>query len=135
MDQSLGYPLEEIIMGFSVESDLSRRLLSVCYTQHVGQEEARCCFERVQLLMADLQPGFRLLTDLTRLKSMDTACSFYMKQIMDICDEYEVALVVRVVPDPHKDIGYNIMSLFHYTLEVQIVNCSNLDEATRALAN
>jgi hypothetical protein len=58
-----------------------------------------------------------------------------MEQIMDLCGEKGVAMVVRVVPDPHKDIGYNIMSLFHYTRDVIIVTCSNLDEAASALAD
>lgn len=120
-------------MGFLVETDSSRRLLTVSYTQVMGILEARHCFEKVQTLLADLQPGFRLLTDLSQLESMDSSCSLYIKQIMDVCDEHGVAMVVRVVPDPHKDIGFNIMSLFHFSREVSIVTCSHRDEATGAL--
>ena len=122
-------------MGYSVETDLSRRLLNVSYTRDVGPEEARSCFEKVQTLLADMQPDFRLLADFTQLESMSPSCSPYMEKIMDLCGEKGVALVVRVVPDPHKDIGCNIMSLFHYTRDVLIVTCSNLDEAASALAD
>ena len=98
-------------------------------------EEASRCVEAVRTAMADIPPGFRLLTDFTRLESMDTSCSIYMEQIMDLCDKQGVALVVRVVADSQKDIGFNIMSVFHYAREVSIVTCSNLKEAEKVLAD
>lgn len=121
-------------MGFSAEADLSRRLLKVSYTHIVGIEEVRGCFEKVKTLMHGLQPGFRFLTDFTNLESMDASCSDYMIQMMDLCNEQGVAMVVRVASDPSKDIGFNIMSIFHYTRDVVIVNCSNWDEVEKALA-
>jgi hypothetical protein len=36
---------------------------------------------------------------------------------------------VRVIPDSRKDIGLNIMSLFHYRRGVRIVTCETLAEA------
>ena len=42
-------------------------------------------------------------------------------------------MVVRVIPDPYKDIGLNIVSLFHYPRRVRIVTCETLEEAMRAL--
>jgi hypothetical protein len=120
-------------MGFSVEIDLPRRLLNMSYIQDVGPEEASCCVEEVRTLLADLQPGFRLLTDFTQLESMEASCSLYMEQIMDLCDQQGVAMVVSIVSDPHKDIGFNIMSIFHYARDVPIVTCSSLKEAEKAL--
>ena len=122
-------------MGFSVELDLPRRLLNMTYTHDVGSAEARFCVEEVRALLVNLQSGFRLLTDFTQLESMDAACSLYMEQIMDLCDQQGVAMVVRIVSDPHKDIGFNIMSLFHYAHDVPIVICSTVDEAEKALAD
>ena len=122
-------------MGFSVESDLPRRLLNMTYTQDVGPEEASCCVEEVRTLLADMPTGFRLLTDFTQLESMDISCSPYMEQIMDLCDQQGVGMVVHIVPDPHKDIGLNIMSIFHYARNVPIVTCSNSDEARNALSH
>jgi len=120
-------------MGFSVELDLPRRLLKMSYAQDVGLEEARRCAEEVRALLADVTPGFRLLTDFTQLESMDTSCSLYMEQIMDLCDRQGVAMVVRIVADAQKDIGFDIMSLFHYARDVPIVKCSNWDEAEKVL--
>jgi hypothetical protein len=43
-------------------------------------------------------------------------------------------MVVRVIPNPQKDIGLNILSLFHYRRRVRIVTCETLEEAMNALA-
>ena len=126
---------EVAIVGCSVEADLSRQLLTVTYAGDVGVGDVRDIFEKMQTLLSDMKPGFRVLTDLTHLKSMAPSCTPCMKKIMGLGDEKGVALVVRVVSDPRKDIGFNIRSLFHYTSSVVIVTCGNRDEAERALAN
>jgi hypothetical protein len=41
--------------------------------------------------------------------------------------------VVRVIPDPHRDIGLQIMSYFHYKGDVRIVTCETLAEAAKTL--
>jgi len=120
-------------MGFSVKYDISRRLLGINYTHRVNSEEASCCVEEVRAHLADIPSGFRLLTDFTQMESMETSCSIYMEQIMDLCDQRGVAMVVRIVSDPSKDIGFNIMSLFHYARRVPVVICGNLEEASKAL--
>ena len=88
--------------------------------------------EQIPPLMADLRPGFRLLTDLSGLESMDLACVPYIQRMMDLCNKKGVEMVVRVIPDPHKDIGLNILSLFHYRRRVRIVTCATLEEAMKA---
>jgi hypothetical protein len=54
---------------------------------------------------------------------------------MDLMSKLGVAKVVRVIPDPHKDIGLNIMSLFHYPRRIPIVTCPTLKEAMAELAD
>jgi hypothetical protein len=44
-------------------------------------------------------------------------------------------MVVRIIPDPRKDIGLSIMSVFHYRRGVRIVTCETLAEALSALAD
>jgi len=53
---------------------------------------------------------------------------------MDLLNKQGVSTVVRVIPDPRKDIGFNILSLFHYRPDVQIVTCETLEEAMKVLA-
>ena len=119
---------------FQVEVDKSKNLLKINYAQHVGPEDTKGVEEKVPALLPDLRPGFRLLTDMSRLESMDLACVPYIKRMMDLCNKRGIETVVRVIPDPRKDIGLNILSLFHYRRGVRIVTCTTLEEAMKTLA-
>jgi hypothetical protein len=57
----------------------------------------------------------------------------HVRRMMDMCNEKGVEMIVRVIPDPHKDIGFSILSLFHYHRQVRIVTCATLDEALKVL--
>jgi hypothetical protein len=115
------------------EVDKAQNLLKISYAQRVGAEEMKRAEERLAALVADLRPGFRMLTDLSDLENMDLACVPHIERAMDLCDGKGVAMVVRIIPDPHKDIGMNILSLFHYRRRVRIVTCETLAEAIKAL--
>lgn len=52
---------------------------------------------------------------------------------MDLLREKKVASVIRVMPDPHKDIGFNILSQFHYGPEIQVATFERLPDAISAL--
>jgi hypothetical protein len=117
------------------EADKPKNLLRVTYAGRVGAKETKRAVENLQRLLADLTPGFRLLTDLSGLDDMDPACEPDMKRMMDLCNKKGAEVVVRVIPEPQKDIGFNIMSLFHYRRGVRIITCKTLEEALRALGS
>ena len=114
--------------------DQSANLLTISYGGRVEAQETRRYVSEVERLLPELKPGFRLLTDLSTLESMDVACVADIKRVMDLCNDQGVALVVRVIPDPHKDIGLNILSLFHYDRDVRIVTYETLAAAKEVLA-
>jgi hypothetical protein len=118
---------------FDATTDDSENLLKISYSGRIAAEEARQFAEAVRGLLPRLQPGFRMLTDMQGLETMDLECVPYIEQVMDWCDEAGVKMIARIIPDPHKDIGLNIMSLFHYRRGVRIVTCQNLEEAKAAL--
>jgi len=118
---------------FEVTVDKTANLLKVSYAGKVGAEEAHECKDRILSLLSELHQGFRMLTDLRALSAMDLACAPFIEQVMDACDDAGIRMVVRIIPDPHKDIGLNIMSLFHYRRGVGIVTCKTLEEAQSAL--
>ena len=120
---------------FQASADESGRILTMSYSHHVGADEMRCCLGTVRDLLENLQPGFLLLTDLTSLESMETACAPYVAEIMDLCNAKEIKTVVRVVPDPQKDIGYNLISLFHDAPQVKTRTYDNLASAINSLAS
>jgi hypothetical protein len=119
---------------FVTEFDRSRRLLKITVAGHTTPEEAMACLENLRSLLTDVQPGFRLFADLSGLLSMPTTAAPYVGQIMDSCAEKGVGLVVRLLPaEPSKDIGFAIMSRFHYAPDIQIVTCTTMEEATSLL--
>ena len=64
---------------------------------------------------------------------MEVTCAPHLKRIMELCNAKGVSTVVRVIPDPRRDIGLQIMSSFHYGPDVRIQTCPSLDEATASL--
>jgi len=117
-----------------VSTDRSKNLLTFRFRGRVGAEELIGHRERTESLLAELPPGFQLLSDLSGLESMDPACAAEIERTMDLCDQKGVKRVVRVIPDPQKDIGLNIMSLFHYRRGLPIVTCETLEQAEEILA-
>ena len=121
---------------FLAEIDSSQRLLKINVVGHISPDDARSCLESLKSLLADIQPGFRLLTDLSGIKSMPTTTAPYVGQIMELCAEKGLESVVRVLPaEPCNDIGYAILSQFHYGPDVRIVTCDNVEEAANHLAD
>ena len=118
---------------YLTEVDKSRSLLKISCAEHVDAAEVQRCADELPPLLAELQPGFRVLADFSGLESMEVACAPQLARIMDLCNQRGVAMVTRVISDPHKDIGLNIMSLFHYARGVRIVTCATLEEATKVL--
>ena len=117
----------------AVQTDPSQNLLIIRYAGSVGPDEAERCLEEVRLALPKVQSGFRILADLTDLESMDVSCAPYLSTIMDVCNASGVAAVVRIIPDPKRDIGLQIMSLFHYGGGVKIITCETADDAMKAL--
>ena len=120
---------------YSVELDQSKRLLVITAAQRVTAEQARQTAQHVRTLLQDIAPGFRVLADFRWLDSMDAAAARHVAEIMDTLAEKQVASVTRVMPDPRKDIGLNILSQFHYGPEIQIATFETLADAAQSLAD
>ena len=114
--------------------DESANVLQVRYGGRVTTQDARAGAEELPAILKRLKPGFRLLADLSTLDEMALDCFPHLRRMMDLCNAAGVSLVVRVIPDPNKDIGLNIMSLFHYRKRVRIVTCQSPAEAKQLLA-
>src|SRR5436305_13185608 len=119
---------------YSVEIDQSKRLLVISALRQVTAEQAKLVAQQVRELLRDVAPGIRVLADFRWLHSMDPAAAPHIAEIMDALAEKEVASVTRVMPDPHKDIGLNILSQFHYGPEVQITTFETLADALQDIA-
>ncbi len=118
---------------YSVESDRSKQLLVISAAGRVTKKEVESVALRVCEMMKEITPGFRVLTDFRWLERMDPAAAAPLAEIMDALAEKDVAAVVRVIPDPHKDIGLNILSQFHYGPQIKVASFESLAEALSAL--
>lgn len=118
---------------YAVELDQSKRLLVISASQRVTAEQARQAAQQVRDLLRDVAPGFRVLADFRWLESMDPATARHIAEMMDALAQKQVASVTRVMPDPHKDIGLNILSQFHYGPEIQITTFQTLADALQSL--
>lgn len=119
----------------AVEIDQPQNLLIIRYRGLVGPQEAGQCLGEVRAALPKMQTAFQLLADLSELEVMDVACAPYIEKAMDLCNERGVSTVVRVIPDPKRDIGLQIMSYFHYGGDVRIVTCETLTEAREILGS
>jgi hypothetical protein len=120
---------------FLPEIDRDRRLIRFTATGDVGPEDAQLCLECLQALHDRIEPGYRVLGDLHGLTAMSPAAAPYIGKIMDVCAACGVELVLRIPPpEPRLDIGFAIMSQFHYGPQVEIVACASAEEAERLLA-
>ena len=119
---------------FLATSNKSKRLLHLSYVHRVKPAELQRGREDTKVLLAELGPGVRVLIDFGRLEAMGLDCVPEIGLGMEQFDQHGVELVVRVIPDPSKDIGLNILTVFHYKHRPRIVTCKSLVQAAKELA-
>jgi hypothetical protein len=113
----------------SVEINGAKRLLIISATGHVSKEEVKQAAEQVRKALREVAPGLRALTDFRGLESMSPSATPHIAEIMDVLAEKQVASVIRIIPDPGKDIGLNILSQFHYSHQLPISTVETLVDA------
>jgi len=119
---------------YLAEFEPLQRLVKITVAGNAIIDEVISARESLRVLLRNVQPGFRLLADLSALVSMPTSVAPHLGEIMELCGEKGVALVVRLLPpEPSKDIGLAIISQFHYPPDVRIITCATLEEAMRLL--
>ena len=116
-----------------VNADKAGGLFTFVFSQKVTADEAKKWMTDIESRVPGMQAGFRLLADLSGLESMELQCAPLIARVMDLCNEAGVSKVIRVIPDPRKDIGLSILSLFHYDRDVRIVTFHDRREAEKSL--
>jgi hypothetical protein len=112
----------------------NKHLLFFCYIGKVTMTDLQRGAADVEKLLTDWEPGFRVLADLSRLDSMDLACVPEIGRMMELLERKQVGLIVRVLPDEDKDIGFNIIAAFHYKKRPQAATFKTMKEAAKLLA-
>ena len=118
---------------FLAMANPARQLLHFSYIDHVTAAELERGYPEVVALLAQFPGGFEMLADLGRLKSMDIDCEEIIGKTMEVMEQHGLRRVVRVIPDPTKDIGLKIIGIFHYSKKMRIVTCETMMEAAKVL--
>jgi hypothetical protein len=113
--------------------DESGEVLTMSYSQYIGAEDMKRCLETVRTLMGQLKPDFFILTDLSNLESMKASCAPDLGAMMELCSAKGISAIIRVVPDPKKDIGFDLISQFHHNPPVRTVTHGSMAEAIKSL--
>jgi len=116
------------------ETNKLKNRLHLSFIGRVRADDLKDSEPELKVLLTDLNHGFCLLTDLSQLEFMDVACEAAIGRIMDICKARGIGRIVRVIPDPKKDIGLSILARFHYGRGVRVTTCKTLEQACRILS-
>lgn len=116
-----------------VLTDLDRNLIELRFRGNVTQADMHVCLEEIAAVLPEVRPGFTVLTDLSALNAMSLDCAPDLTKAMDAFRARGVATVVRIIPDPAKDIGFNILAIIHYRRGIHVITCKTRAEADRAL--
>jgi len=108
-------------------------LVTVEYSGHITAEGMRAHAVEADGLGAKLKPGFIVLTDLSKLDTMDADCAPLISRVMDQFNRLGVGRLIRVIPDPKKDIGLGILTRFHYKRGIAVNTVTTMAEAQRLL--
>jgi hypothetical protein len=119
---------------FLATINLPQELMYFCHIGRVTVAELQRGQADIEKMLPDMKPGFRLLVDLSRVEEMELACVQQIGETMELLERHQVGLIVRLVPDEGKDIGFNIISAFHYKKRPQAATCKTMQEAARLLS-
>jgi hypothetical protein len=120
--------------SLEIQAEADKNLLRIRFCGHISPAAMQACLAQAEHHLPQLRPGFTLLTDLSPMVAMDLDCVSPLTQLMDRFRASGIRTVVRIVPEPDKDIGFKILSIIHYRRGVRIVTCETQAEAERALS-
>ncbi len=95
----------------------------------IDAAQAKQSYLDIQKIVSAYRKGFKILTDFSLVESMDLKIKETIAKSMDFLDKKGVKEIIRVIPDPAQDIGFSIMSLFHYSKKVKFLTFPSRKDA------
>ena len=118
---------------FLITTNKRRNLVLLTLAGEVTAPEMRDARVELEDILGNLQPEFTFVTDFTNLDQMADEAAPEIGQVMEALEGRSVSLIIRVLPDPTKDIGMNILSRFHYEHPPRTATCRTMAEALKAM--
>jgi hypothetical protein len=119
--------------AFDAVIDPVRNLVRTWFSGNLTGAAMKAAASNVETLLPTLKPGFTVVSDFSTVTAMELESVPHLGRIMDLCRAHGIGLIIRILPEPDKDIGINILSVVHYHGSVRTVTVSTPAEAERAL--
>ena len=123
----------EQVGKIDVLADVPANQVRLSFIGCINGSEFKRYLSDVEKALKSLRSGYALLTDFTDLEEMTIDSAPAIKRTMEMMKSTGIGLVVRVIPDPSKDLGVSILSLFHLPRSLKIVTTETRDEAEAIL--
>jgi len=114
--------------------DPQLRALVLDYAGPIDAAQVWQLYSDLQKAVPQYGQGFRVLSDFSSVRAVSPDIREPLKKIMDFLNAQGVSEIIRIIPDPEHDIGFNILSLFHYSKSVSFLTVSSRQEAESRLA-
>ena len=89
--------------------------------------------EQLEKILPEQCGNFTVLTDVSAVEGYEPNMQQAIKRVMDYLNSRGVRKIIRIIPDQEKDIGFSIMSIFHYSPGVQVLTMASREEALERL--
>ena len=116
-----------------VSYDKPRNVVVIEFLGTVTPADGEQFFLDAEHVLPKCGNGFAVLTDISGLDRIEPDVKDAIARSMDLLNSHGVKKVVRVIPDPAKDIGFNILSIFHYDKDVMIMTVESREEGWERL--
>jgi anti-anti-sigma regulatory factor len=104
----------------NVSYDHEHNTVIVEFKGNIDAAQSEQFFSDIEQVLPKDGKGFKLLVDFSSVEAMDLAVQRGIKKAMELFNARGVTEVLRVLPDPDMDIGFNMMSMFRYSKDVRI---------------
>lgn len=116
---------------FTLHKNTKNNKLLIRFKGHFDVKQAEQLYDKIKKSAPELEKGFEVLVDLSLLDEMDLDAAEFIEMTMDLLNAGGVSKVIRIIPDESKDIGFKIMSIFHYSRNVAIRTYKSYQEAKK----
>ena len=113
----------------NAQYDAKRNAVIIEFAGDVDAAQAEKSFAGLDKVLPKHGKGFTLLTDFSSVENMEPAVKSVIEESMELFDAMWVDEIIRVLPDPAMDIGFNILTLSHYSKHPKVITCRSRTEA------
>ncbi|MBC8205935.1 MAG: hypothetical protein H8E68_02150 [Kiritimatiellaeota bacterium] len=118
---------------YLLEIDRTQNRIHITLSDRVDEAQTKALLDELRLRVGELEPGFRILCDMTTLEEFNESAGVHYRSVMDLCNEANVSKIIRIIPNPIHNFGLTVMSHFHYNSGIPVVICKDFNEALRHL--